>query len=52
LPPPFMHQTPLDLQIFIFSFFLDLVMELSKPDYTEQEIEVFDFYNLTKFSHQ
>jgi hypothetical protein len=45
-------QTSLDLQISMFSSFLDPVLELSKPDYPKIEIEVSNFYSLAKFGHQ
>jgi hypothetical protein len=47
-----MLQTPLYLQIFMFSSFLDPALELPKPDYSKPETGISGFYSLAKFGHQ
>jgi hypothetical protein len=52
LLPFSMLQTPLDLQIFIFSPFLYLTLILLKPDCPKPKTGVSGFHSLVKFDHQ
>jgi hypothetical protein len=47
-----MLKTPLDLYIFKFISFLDLILKLPKLDYPESEIGRSGFLRLAKFGHQ
>jgi hypothetical protein len=52
LLPLSMLQIILDLQIFMFSFFFDLILKLSKSDCPKPETEPSRISSLAKFRHQ
>jgi hypothetical protein len=52
LLPFFILQTLLDIQIFMFSFFLNPVLKLPKPDVSGWKTGQSSFFSLAKFGHQ